>query len=189
VTHVCLLNDQPCGCDPKADPNAKEYPCARARQLGKVLRLMASDKPGEAQNAAGAFMRMCQSQKLGSLFNDLAEQIEIHGVRGRPLYSEKDITAVTEHAHEQARAEVGDSGSQYFDSDGEPIWLSIASLVQQHCSDSRLSDWQKGFADGIFDKVSRWGPSPKQMKHLLIIFMKLGESCAVDIQTRYIRNI
>jgi hypothetical protein len=191
MSHVCLLDDQPCGCDPKADPKAKEYPCARARQLGKVLRLMASDKPGEAQNASAIFMRMCQSENLGSLFNDLAEQIEIHGVRGRPLYSEKDIKDVTEHAQEQARAEVGDGPAQYFDADGEPIWLSIAAFCQQHCDDGRLSEWQKGFANGIFDKLSMWGdsPSPKRMKHLLIIFMKLGESCAADVQARYIRNI
>jgi hypothetical protein len=185
MSYVCPLNSQPCSCDPKADPKARTYPCANARQLGKLVRLMTSDNEDEAQAASAAFMRAGQSKAL--LF-DLAELIEKRGI-GK-LYSEDDLKTAIAHGQDLVRAEVGDGSAQYFDSDGEPIWLSIASFVQQHCDDPRLNrDFFREFASGIFDKVAHREPSDKMKKWLLVIFMKLGESCAVDIQTRYIRNI
>jgi hypothetical protein len=184
VNHTCPLNGQPCSCDPKADPKARTYPCATARQLGKLVRLMTSDNQGEAEAASAAFLRTGQSK---ALLCDLAELIEKRGIG--QLYSEDDLKTAIAYGQDLVRAEVG-NGSQYFDCDGEPIWLSIASFVQQHCDDPRLTrDFFRDFASGIFDQVAHREPSDKQKKWLLIIFMKLGESCAADIQTKYIRNI
>jgi hypothetical protein len=183
MSHICPLNDQPCGCDPnETNPKARTYPCAIARELGKRIRLVASDKDGEALNALAAFLRMGQSKNL---LNDLAELIEMRGVR--KLYSEKDMKDALSCQKELVRAEVDGEYAEFFDADGEPLWHSIALFCRRE-ADRLTRDRDKVFVDDMVGWTASRIPTEKQSSYLVSIFLKLGGSCAPEFKARYLRR-
>jgi hypothetical protein len=168
---VCLLNNRACRCDPDA-ADEKSRPCMLARRIGKLIRLLASNVESEAIGAATALRRVQQTE--GFSFNVLANLIESFDER---KYSNGDAEIIFMRGEKKGRRQ--DVGKQqappeFYDADGHPRWLEIASFCQQNSA--RLRDeWERNFANGIVSKIIRYGgPTEKQSRCLLAIFVKLG---------------
>jgi len=182
MNHICPISNQSCDCDPKADSKTRSYPCRVARQLGKFIRLMASDIRGEAENASAAFLRLCQSENL---FSHLAELLERRGVR--ELYSQAEVEEALNIERQLAQAEVIGESAEFFDAYGEPLWHAIALFCQRN-TDRLTRDWDKKFVDDLVGYTAMRDPTPKQIPFLLSIFLKLGGQCDPSIKARYIRR-
>jgi hypothetical protein len=186
MSHVCPINNKPCGCDlNEINPKARAYPCAIASRVGKLIRMMASNNSGDVQNASARLVEMGQPENL---FGDLANLIEYATARGiLKKYTEDDIEKVRDHTKELVQAEVDGESAQFFDTDGEPLWHSIALFNQRGVAQLRPG-WECDFTNDMVAKTMLREPTEKQAKYLLAIFLKLGGSCAASIKARYLHR-
>jgi len=122
-------------------------------------------------------------QQLGAeglSFNDIATVIEnANGEIEELKYSDSEVEAIfargVAKGVEQGRVEQArkqQAPPEFYDEFGEPRWLEIAMFCQKHAA--RLSVWEKEFINSVAGQVMYRPPSPKQTKHLLAIFVKLG---------------
>jgi hypothetical protein len=168
---VCLLNNRPCRCDPAA-ADEKSRPCMLARRIGKLIRLMASNIESEAIGAATALRRVQQTE--GFSFNVLANLIESFEER---KYSDNDAEIIFTRGVEKGRREETNKQQappEFYDADGHPRWYEIAVFCQENRGRLR-DDWERNFVTEIVSKIIKYGgPTEKQGRHLLAIFVKLG---------------
>jgi hypothetical protein len=171
---ICPLNQRPCHCDANA-ADKKSHPCMLAKRVGKLVRSMGSNFEGEATVAATKLLRLLASEKL---FNDLATLIEnCDGQIEEKKYSDADAEVIFARGADKGRDEEArkqQAPPEFYDADGQPRWYEIADFCRKNME--RLSsEWERGFADDLPANLIKFGrPTPKQAKHLLAIFVKLG---------------
>jgi hypothetical protein len=172
MDHVCLLNNRVCRCDPEAaDEEAR--PCVLARDIGKFIRLMASDYEGEAIAALMALRRA--QRREGFSFNVIANLIESFEER---KYSDNDVEIIFARGEAKGRREEvskQQAPPEFYDADGSPRWYEIAAFCNQN-KDQLRSDWERDFvSDEFVANIIKFGkPTEKQMPYLVGIFVKLG---------------
>jgi hypothetical protein len=172
TAHICLLNDRACRCDLEAS-DEKLRPCVLARRIGKLVRLMASDKEHETIGALAALQRVQQTE--GFSFNVLANLIESLEDR---KYSDSDAKIIFMRGEGKGRREETSKQQappEFYDADGAPRWYEIATFCQQNRNQLR-SDWEREFvSDEFVANIIKFGrPTAKQMPYLVGIFVKLG---------------
>jgi hypothetical protein len=168
---ICLLNNRACSCDPEADE--KSRPCALARRISKLIRLMASNSDGEAIAAATALRRVQQTE--GFSFDVLGNLIESFEDR---KYTDSDIEIVFMRGEEKGRREEADKQQappEFYDEGGRPRWYEIAEFCKQN-RDRLRSDWERNFvSDEFVANIIKFGkPTERQVPYLMAIFVKLG---------------
>jgi hypothetical protein len=172
--YVCPLNKRPCRCDPAAI-DRKFQPCALAKRIGTLIRLMGSDFEGEATGAVAGLRRLLPGE--GLTFGDIAIAIEnCNGEIEQLKYSDTDAEAIytrgVEKGREKGRAEAEVGPAEYFESDGTPKWPEIAMFCQR--KGERLHETERDFVDDMAGSTMWRIPTEKQGKWLLSIFIKLG---------------
>ena len=171
------------GCEPEIDPITVRI-CKLVRMFG------ASD--GEATAALAALRRYFAQENLS--FNDLAEAIE--KVAGG-CYTGEELKAAAAKAKQfgeqsgYAKAKRETSGPpEFYDTDSEPRWYEMALFIDER--KSRLNGWERSFVEGdanrgsLVANMAKFGsPTPKQTKHVLGIFIKLGGTVPAEVMQRY----
>jgi hypothetical protein len=146
-----------------------------AKKLSRLMRMLSSPYEGERHNALTMMQRVLESARL--TFNDIAILIENHsGEIEQRKYSDTDAEIIYAKGVEKGRVEESRRQAMppdYYDADGEPQWNKIALFCQSQTARLR-SDWERGFIDDMAGMTLWREPSPKQAKHLLAIFIKLG---------------
>jgi hypothetical protein len=171
--HVCLLNNRTCQCDPDPAADEKSRPCALARRIGKLIRLMASSSEGEATGATMALRRVQESE--GFTFNVLANLIESFEER---KYSDTDADIIFARGEAKGRSEeLGkrQAPPEFYDVDGSPRWYEIAAFCKENSARLR-SEWERNFvSDEFVANIIKFGkPTERQVPFLMAIFVKLG---------------
>jgi hypothetical protein len=184
---ICPLNNRTCRCDPNATDN-KFHPCALAKRIGKLIRLLGSNFEGEAIGAASGLRRLAQSEGLA--FNDLATLIEnCDGQIEEKKYSDADAEVIFARGAEKGRAEEArkrEAPPEFYDADGQPRWYEIAMYCQQNRTQLR-DEWERNFANDIPSRIIKYGrPTERMIPHLLAIFVKLGGH--YDPKTAHVRR-
>jgi hypothetical protein len=145
-----------------------------AKRIAKLFRLLASDFDGEVLNAARRMKQQLSDEGLS--INDIATVIEsANGAIEERKYSDTDAQLIFEKGIEKGRAEEARKQTappEFYDELGAPRWIEIAAFCQKNSS--RLSAWEKEFIDSVAGQVMYRQPTPKQSRHLLGIFVKLG---------------
>jgi hypothetical protein len=170
---ICPLNQRPCHCDANA-ADKKFHPCMLAKRVSKLVRLMGSNFEGEAMAAVTGLRRLLASE---GLFNDLATLIEnCDGQIEEKKYSDADAENIFNRGINRGRAEEAQRRElppEFYDTDGQPRWNEIALFCLKHVAQLR-NDWERDFVTDMAGKTLWRQPSPKQAKHLLAIFIRLG---------------
>jgi hypothetical protein len=144
--------------------------------LGDVIRMLMSNKEGEAFAALCAMARKLES--YGCSFLDLADHIENGG--GLSDADKQKINAAIESEHARgyaegvAAAESRQHGTGAFrNTDGTLEWKEVALYVQRQ--KHRLPDKHHEFIDDMASRTV-WDrePTPKQHQYLHSLFFKLG---------------
>lgn len=115
-----------------------------AGRLGKLLRMLSSDKEHEVLAAVRAIMRTLNAEKLD--IHTLACAVE----NGTKVTDKQDFVSVVDASD----------------------WLQIAEFCRNR--DDRLSEKEQTFINDIMARVVWREPSEKQQKWLLSIFYRLG---------------
>jgi hypothetical protein len=170
--HVCLLTDRPCRCDLKAEA-AKLRPCALSRKLGVLLRLIDSDKPGEADGGPIMFINEI---KRDGIFRRIAALIETFEER---KYTDSDAKAILatgiERGLARGRRECGGRvlSADFFDENGEPRWLEIVHYCEKNPNGVLLGPKERDMINEMPSKLQRWhAPTRAGGGFLLSIFWK-----------------
>jgi isopenicillin N synthase-like dioxygenase len=160
-------------------------------RICKLVRMFGAEE--NVANVAFAKLRNFFAQETLS-FNDLATVIE---KAAKGYYSGEEVIAAAAKAKEfgeqsgYAKAKREASGPpEFYDSDGEPRWYEIARFIDER--KSRLNGWERGFVEGDANRgslvvnMAKFGsPTPKQTKHVLGIFIKLGGTVPPEVVQRY----
>jgi hypothetical protein len=146
-----------------------------AKRVAKLLRLLASDFDGEVLNAARRMKQQLAAEGLS--FNDIAILIEnADGEIAAHKYSDADAAIIFARGVEKGRVEEANKQQappEFYDADGSPRWNEMALFCQKNIA--RLSsEWEIKFVNDMVGKTLAYAPTPKQAKHLLMIFVKLG---------------
>lgn len=171
--HACPLNQRPCRCDPNAT-EAKFRPCALARQIGTMIRMIGEEREEVAISAMHGLRRLLPGKGLA--FSDLAILVEnANGEIEQLKYSDQDAEKIFAKGRErgreeQARQQYG--SAKFFDADGRPHWNAIALFCQDH--HGKLKAHEQQFVDDMTGKTLSYEPTEKQAKWLLAIFYRLG---------------
>jgi hypothetical protein len=120
-----------------------------AERVGKLIRLLSSDKDAEVVASARALKRTLES--AGTDLHGLAKLIE-------------ERIRKTENA-------LHGSG-EFRDIDGNPDWHEIAKWCQRRAN--RLNEKECKFVDDMTGHTAWREPTEKQGKWLMSIFLKLG---------------
>lgn len=150
-----------------------------APKLGSLIRLLASDVPGEVVATASAIKRMLK--KLGGDFHTLADLVEhANGHSNGANISEEDMKrlhdagyvsgfeAGLKHAAAEQRKDNG-----FTNTDGTVCWRDIAAFCQKHRQ--RLQDRERKFVDDMAEQTRfRNDLTEKQQSWLRSIYLRLG---------------
>lgn len=138
-----------------------------ADKLGKLLRMLSSDRDGEVISAARAITRTLESVHLD--IHVLANSIEIGGAK---KFSEAEAHEIYKRGVEDGRkAAQRESG---FHDVGEPSWHSIACECAAH-PERLLSDREREFVDDMVKRTVLGGqPTEKQAAWLRKIYARSG---------------
>jgi hypothetical protein len=133
-------------------------------RLGKLLRLLTSDRDGEVVSAARAIVRTLDGAGLD--IHALAESLGINGKK----FSEADALEIYRRGVEDGKRAAGGFG---FHSIGEPSWHEIAQECAAH--DNRLRDErERQFVHDMVRRTVRGGePTEKQAKWLRAIYARV----------------
>ncbi len=135
-----------------------------AGKLGKLLKMLSSDRDGEVVAAARAIVRTLET--AGADIHELAARVE-----GGKL-SEADMQQIYDAAYQDGRRAAEDSKPAEFH-DITPNWHEMAVDCQDH-DNGRLTEREREF---VADMV-RWTiyrqPSEKQAKWLHVLYVKTG---------------
>jgi hypothetical protein len=137
--------------------------------LGRFIRLLASDKPGEIVAAAGALVRALA--RAGADVHELADHIE----QTNGKLSETDMRTLFDAGYQQGMrdAETRFHGPEDFRSvDGSPNWEAMACYCRERRE--RLSDREEEFVDQMASRAVWRTPTERQGKWLKSIYLKLG---------------
>ena len=146
-----------------------------AKRIAKLLRLLASPHNGERANAVTMMQRTLAAERLS--FNDISIVIENHqGEIEERKYSDADAeiifaTGVEKGRKQEIRKE--QAPPEFYDVEGQPRWQEIALFCQNNIARLR-SEWERTFINDMAGNTLWRDPTPKQAKHLLAIFVKLG---------------
>jgi hypothetical protein len=180
---TCPVNARPCRCDAAA-ADTKLHPCMLVKRIGKLIRLLGSDYDGEMMSAVQALKRFCATENVS--LNDIALLVEgCNGKIEERRYSESDAEMIFAKGMERGRTEQQDTKLEFFDIDGQPRWYDITLFNRNNVGQLR-NDWEIEFTNDIVGKMFAGRPSPKQAKHILKIFLKLGGHCDPAIQATYL---
>src|SRR6516164_5273768 len=146
-----------------------------AKRVAKLFRLLASDFDGEVLNAARRMKEQLVAEGLS--FNDIATVIEnANGEIEERKYSDADAEIIFAKGVEKGRKEEirkQQAPPEFYDAEGQPRWNEIALFCQQNIARLR-SSWEQTFINDMAGNTLWREPTPKQAKHLLAIFVKLG---------------
>jgi hypothetical protein len=144
-------------------------------------QMLSTDFDGEIYNAVNSMKRVLA--RTGLSYHDLGAIIENHGEDGVPeiqqrKYTDADAEAIFLRGIEKGRKEyTGRALSvRFFDDDGEPRWLEIATYCQSDPGKRALKPNEQEFIDEIPVKLRWRSPSGPQGGFLLSIFWKLRGS-------------
>jgi len=146
-----------------------------AKRIDKLLRLLASPHEGERHNAVTMMQRTLAAERLS--FNDIAIVIENHqGEIEERKYSDADAEIIFAKGVEKGRKDEErkqQAPPEFYDAEGQPRWQEIALFCQSNITRLR-SEWERTFINDMAGNTLWREPTPKQAKHLLAIFVKLG---------------
>jgi hypothetical protein len=135
-----------------------------ADKLGKLIRLLSSDKDGEVLAAARAIGRTLNSEKL--TIHDLAEGVTGGGTK----FTESDAAEIYRRGREDGRREADHDGG--FHSVDEPTWNEIARECE--AASGRLNEREREFVSDMVRWTVRNGePTEKQAKWLRSIYARV----------------
>jgi hypothetical protein len=141
-----------------------------ADRLGKMIRMLSSDRDGDVISAARAINRALRNEGLD--IHTLAEGIEkpndgtLNEAEMKKLYDagyDAGLRAAEDRHHGSA---------DFANIDGTPSWHEIALFCQRH--DDRLRDKEREFVADMASRTVWREPTEKQAKWLRSIFYRLG---------------
>ena len=139
-----------------------------ANKLGKLLRLLASDRDGEVVAAAKAIKRTLAGADLD--IHALAEGVETAADR---KFSESDAQEIYRQAFEDGRRKAEQDQPVTFHSVGDPSWHEIACVCRDK-DNGRLRTREREFIDDMVRSTVHGGePTPKQAKWLRSIYVRM----------------
>lgn len=145
-----------------------------AKRVAKLFRLLASDFDGEVLSAVRRMKHQLTAEGLS--FNDIATVIEnANGEIEERKYSDTDAAIIFARGMDKGRNEAArerEAPPEFYDADGHPRWNEIALFCQK--SVGRLNDWEREFINNMAGKTLYREPTPKETKHLLAVFVRLG---------------
>jgi hypothetical protein len=133
-----------------------------ADKLGKLIRLLSSDKDGEVLAAAHAIRRTLNSEKL--TIHDLAEGL----AAGDRKFTESDAQEIYRRGRADGRREADHDGG--FRNVDEPTWHEIARECE--AASGRLSEREREFVSDMWT-VRNGEPTEKQAKWLRSIYTRV----------------
>jgi hypothetical protein len=113
----------------------------------------------------------------GLSFPDIAIVIaNCDGAIEERKYSAADCEIIFARGVEKGRAEEANKQQappEFYDADGQPRWYEIAKFCRSN--DAKLrDDWEREFIASVAARTAVRGPTEKQAKHLITIFVRLG---------------
>jgi hypothetical protein len=139
-----------------------------AGKLGKLIRLLASDRDGEVLAAVHAIKRALGAEKLD--LHTLAEKIETPA-NGKK-YTEADAIEIYQRGVQDGREAAERQGPVTFSTVGEPSWHDIA--CQCAAQSARLQPREKEFVEDMVRWTVHGGePTEKQAKWLRAIYARM----------------
>jgi hypothetical protein len=140
-----------------------------AERVGKFLRLLGSDKPGEVLAVAGALCRVLSS--AGADLHDLAASLGANGYKFTEADARKIYQEGVEDGRRAAEANIKPSDFRSVNDDG-PSWHEIAKECAARSS--RLRDNERRFVEDMVGWTVHGGePTPKQAKWLRGIYARV----------------
>jgi hypothetical protein len=135
-----------------------------ANKLGKLIRLLSSDKDGEVVAAVAAIRRTLNSENL--TIHDLAEGLATDDRK----FTESDAQEIYRRGTADGRREADhDSGFRSVD---EPSWNEIARECE--AASGRLNEREREFVGDMVRSTVRGGkPTEKQAKWLRAIYTRV----------------
>ena len=135
-----------------------------ADKLGKLIRLLSSDKDGEVLAAARAIGRTLNGEKL--TIHDLAERLAAGGAK----FTESDAEEIYRRGKADGRREADhDTGFRSVD---EPTWNEIARACE--AASGKLNERERKFVSDMVARTVRGGdPTEKQAKWLRDIYARV----------------
>jgi hypothetical protein len=140
-----------------------------ADKLGKLIRMLSSDRDGEVIAAARALQRTLLS--AGTDLHALAGAIE----QANGSLSETDVKRIYDAGFDDGfrKAENAQHGPGNFRNvDGAPCWNEIALWCQRRSE--RLKENERQFIDDMASRTVWREPTEKQGMWLMSIFYRLG---------------
>jgi hypothetical protein len=157
-----------------------------AKRIARLMRMLGSSYEGEWHNAVTMMKRTLEAERL--TFNDIATVIENHqGEIEERKYSDADAEIIFARGVEKGRVEEARKQQvppEFYYDDGRPRWTEVALFCQKNAARLR-SEWERTFVNDMAGRVLWQDPTPKQTKHLIAIFVKLGGS--YDAKTTHLR--
>jgi hypothetical protein len=144
-----------------------------AEKLGKLLRLLTSDRDGEVLAAARAIVRTLSSANL-SIY-DLADRIDMSVANGK-TFTEQQVIEIYQRGVEDGLRKADEkrfnSGEEFRNTDGSISWHGIAifCLERIDCLDARHHQFVRDMAA----RTVSWEPTEKQGKYLKSLYFQSG---------------
>ena len=136
-------------------------------KLGKLVRLLGSDRPGEVIAAVAAIKRTLESASLD--IHALADGIE--ECNGKK-FTEADAIEIYQRGVEDGHRAAEQNGALNFSTVGEPSWNEIARECAAHAA--RLQPRECSFVDDMVRLTVHGGePTEKQAKWLRSIWARV----------------
>src|SRR5262249_8297868 len=138
-------------------------------KLGKMIRMLASDRDGDVIAAARAIGRLLRNQGLD--IHALAEGIDNPNGSG---FSEAEMKKLYDAGYDaglRAAEEKHHGSADFANVDGTPSWHEIALFCQRH--KDRLRDKEREFVNDMASRTVWCEPTEKQAKWLRSIFYRL----------------
>jgi hypothetical protein len=140
-----------------------------APKLGKLLRLLSSDRGGEVLAAVSAITRTLKAEGLD--LHSLAEAIEASA--GEKKFSEADALEIYQRGVAEGRAAAAvERGFRNVGEDDQPTWREIACECEMHLG--KLREREREFVqDMVRRTVHGGGLTEKQQKWLRDIYARV----------------
>jgi hypothetical protein len=153
-----------------------------AKLIAAVLRrMLSSEFDGEALASVQALKTVLV--RAGLSCHDLAVAIENYGEAGvakieQRKYTDAEADIIFRKGIERGRKESGGRilSVDFFDDDGEPRWLAIATYCQNDPAKLSLKPNEQQFIEEMPTKLRWRSPTPPMGGFLLSIFWKLRRS-------------
>ena len=136
-------------------------------KLGKLVRLLGSDRPGEVIAAVAAIKRTLESASLD--IHALADGIEESNGK---KFTEADAIEIYQRGVEDGHRAAEQNGALSFSTVGEPSWNEIARECAAHAA--RLQPREREFVEDMVRWTVHGGePTEKQAKWLRSIWARV----------------